>query len=252
MRTLGLIGLGAFGRLIVKHLAPYFRIVACDPDVQAQRFARRHAVAMTDVAECAAAPVVIIAVPVAALDPVAHAIAPHLRPGTLVLDVASVKVRPSQILQAVLPSHVDIVCTHPLFGPQSARHGIDGLKVVVCPIRTARLRRVVDFLERTLRLQVLVTTPDAHDREVAAVQGLVHLIAKVLTRMEPLPEVCTTRSYDLLMEAVNLVRHDSEDLFYTIEQENPFASSVRNRFFDLAAELRRQLDSQHIETCDGQ
>ncbi|WP_204301532.1 hypothetical protein, partial [Stenotrophomonas maltophilia] len=81
----------------------------------------------------------------------------------------------------------------------SARDGIAGLKIAVCPIRGGRGRRVAAFLRKVLRLDVIMTTPEAHDREAATVQGLTHLIAKVLVQMEPLPTRMTTRSFDLLM-----------------------------------------------------
>ena len=49
-----------------------------------------------------------------------------------------------------------VVATHPLFGPQSARDGIAGLKVAVCPIRGRRGARVaVFFLRERLRLNVV-------------------------------------------------------------------------------------------------
>ncbi len=85
------------------------------------------------------------------------------------------------------------------------------------------------------------TTPDAHDRDAALSQGLTHLIAKVLVKMGPLPRMTTTRSFDLLNEAIEMVRHDPPELFDAIEGLNPYASGVRRRFFDLASELDIEL-----------
>jgi prephenate dehydrogenase len=136
-----------------------------------------------------------------------------------------------------LPDHVDIVGTHPLFGPQSGRDGIAGLKIAVCPIRGRRGLRVAAFLRAALRLKVYVTTPEAHDREAATVQGLTHLIAKVLVKMEPLPTRMTTASFDMLMKGVDMVRYDAPEVFMAIERANPYSAEVRQRFFRLAAEL---------------
>ena len=55
-----------------------------------------------------------------------------LKPGTLVLDVGSVKVEPVAIMKELLPETVGIVGTHPLFGPQSAQNGIHGLQIAIC------------------------------------------------------------------------------------------------------------------------
>lgn len=87
-----------------------------------------------------------------------------------------------------------------------------------------------------------MTTPEEHDREAALVQGLTHLIARILVRMEPLPRRMTTASFDLLMRATEMVRHDSPAVFLAIEQANPHARPVRDRFFALAEEMRAHLD----------
>jgi len=242
MARLGLIGVGAFGLLIVRHLAPYFEIVAHDISDQMGRRTKLFNIKMVNVEQVAQVDVLIIAVPIPNIEDVARRIAPHVRPNLLVLDVASVKEKPAEQLRSILPEYVEIICTHPLFGPQSAQKSIYGMKIVLCPIRTRRLRLVTRFLERELGLEVVLATPSEHDREIAAIQGLTHLIAKVLVRMEPLPTSLRTNSFDLLMRAVNLVRHDSDELFFAIERENRYAADVRKKFFSVANDLNALLD----------
>jgi prephenate dehydrogenase len=222
---------------MAQHLRPHFPLLAYDPAVPPSVETSTDDVTMTDLVTAASCAVVIIASPVDRFVDVISSVAPHLRPGALVLDVGSVKILPAEIMRSRLPAHASIVATHPLFGPQSAGNGIRGLKIAVCPVRGAMTPRVVGFLRRRLRLDVIVTTPEAHDRDMATAQGLTHLIAKVITQMEPLPTRMTTRSFDLLMQAVGMVRHDSAALFQAIEQANPYARDVRTRFFDLASEL---------------
>ena len=86
-----------------------------------------------------------------------------------------------------------------------------------------------------------MTTPEKHDRDAAAIQGLTHLIAKVLVQMEPLPTRMTTKSFELLMEAVDMVRHDAPEVFDAIQRENPYASSIRRRFLEIASVLNAGL-----------
>ena len=263
-RSVGLVGFGAFGRLIAHHLAPHAALRIHDPYLPAGTLAAHLAAdagpdaVAADLPSVAACPVVILATPVASLAEAARALAPHLRPGTLVVDVGSVKMGPAAILQEELPADVKILATHPLFGPQSARvgagvgardgagNGIRGLKVAVCPIRGRCGLRAVAFLRRVLGLDVIVTTPEAHDRAMASVQGLTHLIAKVLVAMEPLPTRMTTRSFDLLMQAVGMVRHDAPDVFHAIERANPHAAAVRQRFFALAGQLDAELAREAV------
>lgn len=231
---LGLIGFGAFGRLTARHLSPWFDIYAHDPAAEdCEGWAT-----LTDLAT-AACPTVILAVPVEALEATLIAIGPHLRPDALVIDVGSVKVKPAQAMDALLPPGVRIVGTHPLFGPQSGKDGIAGLRIAVCEVRGAKdARRVAAFCRRALGLKVFQVSPEDHDREAATVQGLTHLIARVLMAMEPLPTRMTTASFDRLMQAVDMVRHDSPAVFRAIERDNPFAAEVRERFFALADEAR--------------
>jgi prephenate dehydrogenase len=93
-------------------------------------------------------------------------------------------------------------------------------------------------------LKVYVTTPETHDREAATVQGLTHLIAKVLVSMEPLPTRLTTASFDMLMRGVDMVRYDAPEVFMAIERANPYSAAVRERFFTLAAELDKALAAE--------
>ncbi|MBX9616580.1 MAG: prephenate dehydrogenase/arogenate dehydrogenase family protein [Caulobacteraceae bacterium] len=236
---MGLIGYGAFGRLTARHLAPWFDVLAHDPGaIQAEAPVR-----LTDLATAAACPVVILAVPVDALAATLTAIEPHLQPGALVLDVGSVKVGPARLMADQLPAHVEAVGTHPLFGPQSARDGIAGLRIAICPVRGDRIaRRVAAFCRHALKLKVFLVSPEDHDREAAVVQGLTHLISRVLLSMEPLPTRMTTASFERIMQAVEMVRYDSPAVFRAIERDNPYAAEVRNRFFDLAAQARADLD----------
>jgi prephenate dehydrogenase len=237
---IGLIGFGAFGRLMARHLR-HLSLCAYDPALPAGPVADMPDVMLTSLQAAARCPVVILAMPVNRLAETVAAVSPHLRQGALVLDICSVKVMPAEIMRQGLPDHVDIIATHPLFGPQSARDGIAGLKIAVCPIRGRRGPRVAAFLRKVLGLQVIMTTPQAHDREAALVQGVTHLIAKVLVQMEPLPSRMTTRSFDLLMQAVDMVRHDAPEVFQAIERLNPYAGGVRRHFFDLAAALDAEL-----------
>jgi prephenate dehydrogenase len=238
---IGLIGFGAFGRLTARHLRPHFRLCAYDPALRPGPCAEMQDVMLTDLRSAASCPIVILAVPVNRLQESVEAISPNLRPGSLVLDVGSVKMIPAEILRRGLPPHVEIVATHPLFGPQSARDGIHGLKIALCPIRGDRGPRVAAFLRKALGLDVVMTTPEAHDQAAATVQGLTHLIAKVLRQMEPLPTRMTTPSFDLLVQAIAMVRDDAPEVFHAIERCNPYSGQVRRRFFELASALDAEL-----------
>ncbi|MBA4270604.1 MAG: prephenate dehydrogenase/arogenate dehydrogenase family protein [Methylobacterium sp.] len=240
--SLGLLGFGAFGQLMARHLQPHLRLVVCDPAQSPQPDPSGQGLVPSDVAAVAACDIVVLAVPVDAMAQAIASLRPHLRAGTVVLDVGSVKIEPARLLLQGLPEPVEIIGTHPLFGPQSARDGLAGLKIALCPIRGRSTGRIAAFLRRTFALDVILTTPDAHDRDMALVQGLTHLVAKILVRMEPVPRRMTTRSFELLMQATEMVRHDAPGVFLAIERANPHARAVRERFFAHAQALTDALE----------
>jgi prephenate dehydrogenase len=240
MKSLGLIGFGQFGRLAASVLKSQFDVLVTDAADGAAEAARELGVGFGSVAEAAAREVVVVAVPVVAMRAMFEAIAPHLQPGALVIDVGSVKMLPVKWMLETLPAHVDIVATHPLFGPQSARTGLKGLRLVVCPVRGERHGKVV-ALGRELGLTVTVTTPEEHDKEMAYVQALTHLIGRSLVNLEIPDEQLKTPSYQHLLELCALIGADTFELFTAIQTQNPYAAEVAGAFVDQARSLLDQV-----------
>ncbi|HET6972003.1 MAG TPA: prephenate dehydrogenase [Phenylobacterium sp.] len=236
MNTLGLIGFGQFGQLAARVLKSHFDVLVTDTAPGAEATARELGVAFGSLEAAAARAVVIVAVPVVAMRAMFAAIAPHVRPGALVIDVGSVKVLPTQWMTELLPAHVDLVATHPLFGPQSAKRGLKGLRFVVCPVRGDRHDCVAEF-GRSLELKVTVTTPEEHDREMAYVQALTHLIGRSLVNIGIPDEQLKTPSYQHLLELCGLIGADTFELFTAIQTQNPYAAEVVSAFVDEAQGL---------------
>ncbi len=215
--TIGIFGLGAFGRLLATRLAPFAPVLGHDPRADAPE-----GMTLAPAADVAACDIVILAVPVQRLADCLHMIAPHLKPGTLVVDVASVKVEPVGLMTQILPAHVQILGTHPMFGPQSVDQ--PGLTCVLCPVRGTGWQRVAAFLRRS-GLRVVVTNAETHDREAAVSQGLTHLLARAfLGRDRP---AITTRSFDAMLAAFEMVAQDTPDLFEAITARNTHVAEAR-------------------------
>lgn len=241
MKTLGLIGFGQFGRLAAGVLRDHFDVLVFDhaPDTAAR--AKDLGVAFGSLEAAASREVVVVAVPVVAIREVLVAVAGRLRPGALVIDVGSVKMLPAQWMIELLPAHVDIVATHPLFGPQSvARDGLPGLRLVVCPVRGERHHAVAAF-GRSLGLAVTISTPEEHDQEMAYVQALTHLIGRALVNLGIPDERLATQSYQHLIELCGLIGADTFELFKAIQTQNPFAPQVVRAFVDEARSLLAQV-----------
>lgn len=235
MKSLGLIGFGQFGRLAATHLADRFEIGVHD-EAAGEDVIRAAGHTPQTLEQAAASDVVILAVPVQALEGVIRSISGQVRPGATVLDVASVKMLPSQWLCEYLPDTVHVVPTHPLFGPQSAARGLSGRQLVICPVRGEQHEKVA-ALGRELGLRVRITTAEEHDREMAYVQALTHLIGRSLSAMNIPDEMLKTQSYQHLLDLCGLIGNDSYELFTAIQTLNPFAREVVDDFVTRASGL---------------
>ena len=128
--SIGIIGFGRFGRLMARYLSPDGQVRGHDPHVSPEAIAAVGAAPAT-IGEVCRSDIVILAVPISHLQGLLSAIRPHLPPETLVVDVCSVKEQPVRWMQELLPETVDILGTHPMFGPDSAAGSLEGRKVVL-------------------------------------------------------------------------------------------------------------------------
>jgi prephenate dehydrogenase len=108
-------------------------------------------------------------------------------------------------------------------------------------VRGERHLRVAALGEE-LGLHVVITTAEEHDREMAYVQGLTHLIGRSLVQMGIPDEMLKTQSYQHLLDLTGLIGNDSFDLFSAIQTLNPFARDVVEDFVTRAGGLLQQLD----------
>ena len=246
MKTFGIIGFGAFGQLMAQLLGDRFSLRAYDPDKAVEDVAAEHGVTMMGIEDVAASDIVVLSLPVPLMEGAAQQIKDHVKDGTLVLDVGSVKVKPAELMQRLLPDTVDLIGTHPLFGPVGASQGTEGLKMVLCPLRGPRVEERTEklqaFLATEFGIEPVMATPEEHDKEMAYIQGLPHLIAKVLIEMEPLPRRMVTPNYKHFLRSIDVVRRDTDDLFQAIFRENPYTKEVRDEFFEKATALRKVID----------
>lgn len=239
--TLGVVGHGGFGQLLSKNLLRWVvRQVRVNDVVQQPQI--ETGVIWSSLEEVAGCDIVILAVNLNSLDDVLRKISPHLKTGTLVVDVCSVKVRPVELMKSILPMHVEILGTHPLFGPQSAKDGTRGHKIVVCPVKVGDEKmEQMKVLFECLGLKVVESEPESHDREMALVQGLTHFVARAMLECGVKESPLSTLAYQNLVNVLNTLNPGSWDLFETIELGNPFASEIRDRFMDELQKLERRL-----------
>jgi prephenate dehydrogenase len=239
-KTLSIIGVGAFGKFMASHLYDHFDVILYDPYRDLTHLNNRTTIGTLD--QASRADYVVLSVPVKYLQGVMSEIASQLKSGQIVIDIASVKCKPRDIITASIPDGVNYIGLHPLFGPESGKDGIEGLNITVCGQGDGLEQSIIDFLSDELKLNVFQTTAQDHDQQMAYVQGLSHMIGKAFENMN-MPDITqSTHSFSLLQQMANNVKNDSDDLFVSIQHDNPYSDMVRERFFESVRNLEKMFE----------
>lgn len=236
---MGIVGFGRFGRLAATYLKDHFDLMVHDRE-DCEDAAKRIGVRTGPLRDVAGRSVVVLCVPISTMEPVLKEITPYLIKGTLVVDTCSVKEFPVSLMKAILPDTVNIVGTHPLFGPDSASEGLEGKKIVLCPVRIQGFEAVVLFLRR-LRLDVLVCSPEAHDRRMASTQALVQFLGRAFLETGLTNEIMATPGYERLISILEVVQNDTVELFQDLQNLNRFAVGMRQRLIESLTRIDQRL-----------
>ena len=242
-QAVGVIGFGNFGQFLARHLARAFHSVAVADVIQREKEATKFCLNWASLEEAASKEIVVLAVPFQNLEQLLKQVSSSFRQNSLVVDVCSVKQLPIKLMRELLPPSVEIIGTHPLFGPQSAKNGLGEHRVVICPERVSDLRsaKMQSLLTHGFGLRTLERDAETHDREMATVQALTHFVARGLAGCGIQQSGLATVAFEKLCEAAELLGGDSWELFQTIELGNPFAAEIRARFMEELQQLERRL-----------
>jgi len=239
--TIGILGFGRFGKLMAKYLTPDYPVQVYDPGADVQDVASIGAqpVAFATASRCK---VVILAVPISCLQDVLSQMRPHLTPDSLVVDVCSVKEHPVRWMQELLPPSVELLGSHPMFGPDSAADTLKGRKIVLCPVRIAskRCAAIRDYLTAK-GLVVIETNPSEHDRQIAVSLALTHFIGRSLAGMGAKPQDIDTEGYKRLLRILDVVENDTWQLFEDMNRYNAYAVEARRDFMNAMLAIERRI-----------
>jgi len=165
----------------------------------------------------------------------------------LIVDVASVKEHPREILLDLLPEECDILCTHPMFGPDSAKNGWRGQtfvyektrinKVILDPDsegqETTQLDNIseehiegMDRMERFLSIweeegcNMIPMRCSDHDSYSANSQFITHLVGRILGIQGLKATPIDTTGFQSVLRLIETTNADSFDLFYGLYKYN--------------------------------
>lgn len=241
---IAIIGFGRFGQLWAKLMKPFGEVLVFN-DSDKSNVANEMGVAyfgFDQLGNLKEADFLFIAVPIRSSLEVMQKIKPFVGRGALVMDVCSVKVNPCKWLQEIFPDEFEIMGTHPMFGPDSAKTGLADKQMVLCPLRVSqdKLKKLKDVFTK-LGLQIIETTPEEHDRQTAYSLAMVHFLGRGLEKLNLEQIAIRTLGFESLLTLQNNVSNDSWQLFEDMQKHNPYTEEMRRRVVDSLVALEKSL-----------
>ncbi len=178
---------------------------------------------------------VVLAVPIAATVAMAERVAPHVRPGSTLMDVTSLKRAPLEAMLRAAPEGIEVVGTHPMFGP--AGEDFDRQKVVLVRGRgTSGFARVKQLYE-LFGAEIIESTAEEHDAQMALIQVLVHEKTMVLGSVLERRQAGIVRSlqfaspiYRTELAMIGRMFSQSAELYADILTSNPESAALSKLF----------------------
>lgn len=188
--------------------------------------------------------IVIVSVPINATEETIAEVAPKMRKGSLLMDFTSIKVKPVEAMKKFAPRDVEILGTHPMFGPTIPT--IRGQTVILVPVkgRSEKWFPVIRHLFEESGAHVEITTAEEHDRLVSVVQGLTHFayitIGTTIDRLDF--DIKKSRKfvspvYSIMLDFVGRILGQNPYLYALIQMENPGVPEVHEAFIKECEEL---------------
>ena len=245
--VVGIYGLGRFGAFWGDQLSKIVKVKGFSRNSK-----RVSPTTITRVSEdeLLACDVIIICVAISAMETFLNRIKDKIKPGTLIMDTCSVKVIPVRQMVDILPHTVEIIGTHPMFGPDSGKNGVAGLPIVVSKVRSSSeiYSKWIDLFNR-LNLSVIEMTPEEHDKEAAYTQGITHFIGRTLSDLHLKGSAISTTGYNSLLEIIRQTCNDEYQLFLDLQKFNPYTAEMRK---DLKHSLHEVLCAVETQIREGE
>ena len=196
--------------------------------------------------------ILIISVPIHHTSNVIREVAPFMKPGSLMMDVTSVKEEPSKTMEEVLPDHVEYIPTHPIFGPRTTE--LDNQVIVLTATKKGEWYDKVYNYFSDQHMRIIETTAQKHDYMMSIVQVLTHFsFISTASAIEKLKvDISETEDYEspiynLMIDMIARIVAQNPYLTYYIQSMNNNGPKIRNTFADAVIELRDVINNKDDE-----
>ena len=187
--------------------------------------------------------VLVISVSIISFEKVVRSLPKALLKNVLVVDVLSVKQYAKQAMLSLLPKSCDILCTHPMFGPDSGKSSWHGLPCTFEHVRVTDHHRAARFVSlfEDEGCKMVRMSCEEHDALAAGSQFVTHLTGRLLAKLDLKASPIATAGFKALLKLVDNTCSDSFDLFYALYAHNPNSSEQLQQFADALTDVRRDL-----------
>lgn len=250
---IGLVGFGNYGQFLAERMVRQGHIVLAYSRSDYSEIARKMKVQFFRDADdfCEEHPeVIVLCSSILSTEVVIRAFpVQRLRRNTLFVDVLSVKEFPKNLFLQVLPTDFDVLCTHPMFGPQSGKDSWNSLPFVYDKVRVGRgdrEKRCDKFLNifSSEGCRMVEMSCEEHDRHAASSQFITHTVGRVLGKLGLNWTPINTKGYETLLDLVNNTGGDSFDLYYGLFMYNINATEELDRLEIAFDSVKKQLFSK--------
>jgi len=230
--TIAVIGHGRFGQLLARILLESTQIKIIVISSKKINLVNKNLkqVSINDIKK---ADVIIPCVPISEFKSVIKQIAPLIKKDSVVMDICSVKTLPVEIMKKYLPVSIQIIASHPMFGPDSyeMKKRVKDLRLVLWNIRAEEKNylQIKNFFNN-LGVKIIELSPENHDKFMALSLGYSYLIGKIGQRMNIKKTTIDTYDFQLLLEHEAIIERDSDQLFFDMQTQNPFAKNMLVKF----------------------
>ena len=239
----GIIGFGRFGKLWAEILIPFGEVFVYDRNILDKK-PEHNSIKFVNLFEVVKVDMLFLLVPISEIKNCCNQIRPLLDNKTLVIDACSVKFYPAKVMEENLPKDQPIIATHPLFGPDSfSKKGLDGHKIVICPIRTTneQQKSFKDLLVK-FNLKIIESSLEEHDQQMARSQALVHFVGRGLEDLKLQKQEISTPDYTAILQMNSMVHNDTEQLFLDMQKYNPYSKIIRESFLKGLQKIEGQIE----------
>ena len=222
INSVGLIGVGRFGKVLASILKKGFNVKAYDI-VPSKISADLEKSSLDEILKLE---YIFIAVPIRYFKPLIKDISKKVTINSTIIDVCSVKKHTSEAMLHYLPKEVGIISSHPMFGPDSFE---PSKKLKMMMDKTRVNNSTFNYWKQFFKNQninIIEMSPDEHDLIAARTQGVTHLLGRTLKNFGIQKTRIDTKGFRDLIDLVEQTCNDTWALYSDLQLYNPYTNNM--------------------------